>query len=136
MWQNKRHLFALLFQASADTLLEVAADPRHLGAQAGLLSILHRWGQPLQPHPHIHCVVPGGGLSPDHTRWISSPSNFFLPVKVLSRVFRGKFVAGLKSPFLSHPLLIYGGGVVVGLEDNITSVLRAAVCSVLIVAVV
>jgi hypothetical protein len=59
MWQNKRHLFALLFEASADTLLEVAADPRHLGAQAGLLSILHTWGQTLQPHPHIHCVVPG-----------------------------------------------------------------------------
>jgi predicted Zn-ribbon and HTH transcriptional regulator len=68
MWQNKRRLFALLFQASADTLLEVAADPRHLGAQAGLLSILHSWGQTLQPHPHIHCVVPGGGLSPEHTR--------------------------------------------------------------------
>ena len=95
MWQNKRQLFALLFQASADTLLEVAADPRHLGAQAGLLSILHTWGQTLQPHPHIHCVVPGGGLSPQHTRWISSPSNFFLPVKVLSRVFRGKFVEQL-----------------------------------------
>jgi hypothetical protein len=99
MWQNKRQLFALLFEASADTLLEVAADPRHLGAQAGLFSILHTWGQTLQPHPHIHCVVPGGGLSPDHTRWISSPSNFFVPVKVLSRVFRGKFVAGLRRAF-------------------------------------
>ena len=91
MWQNKRRLFALLFEASAATLLEVTADPRHLGARIGLLSILHTWGQTLQPHPHIHCVVPGGGLSPDHTHWISTPTSFFLPVKVLSRVFRGKF---------------------------------------------
>ena len=99
MWQNKRRLFALLFEASAAALLEVAADPRHLGAQTGFLSILHTWGQTLQPHPHIHCVVPGGGLSPDHTRWISSRSSFLLPVKVLSRVFRGKFVAGLRGAF-------------------------------------
>jgi hypothetical protein len=108
MWQNKRQLFALLFEASAATLLEVAADPKHLGARIGLLSILHTWGQTLQPHPHIHCVVPGGGLSPDHTRWISSPSNFFLPVKVLSRVFRGKFVAGLRCAFRNHQLAFYG----------------------------
>ncbi len=108
MWQNKRQLFALLFEASAAALLEVAADPRYLGAQAGLLSILHSWGQTLQPHPHIHCVVPGGGLSPDHTQWISSPSNFFLPVKVLSRVFRRKFVAGLRRAFRSHQLAFYG----------------------------
>src|SRR5229473_6253156 len=99
MWQNKRQLFSLLFEASAATLLEVAADPKHLGAQAGLLAVLHTWGQTLQPHPHIHCVVPGGGLSPEHTRWISSGANFFVPVKVLSRVFRGKFVAGLRRAF-------------------------------------
>jgi predicted Zn-ribbon and HTH transcriptional regulator len=127
MWQNKRHLFALLFQASADTLLEVAADPRHLGAQAGLLSILHSWGQTLQPHPHIHCVVPGGGLSPDHTRWISSPSNFFLPVKVLSRVFRGKFVAGLRRAFRSHQLRFYGEGVALAEEKNFTAFLGSLV---------
>jgi hypothetical protein len=108
MWQNKRRLFALLFEACAATLLEVAADPKHLGAQAGLLSILHTWGQTLIPHPHIHCVVPGGGLSPDHTRWISAPSNFFLPVKVLSRVFRGKFVAGLRRLFARHQLRFFG----------------------------
>ena len=104
MWQNKRQLFALLFQATADTLLEVAADPRHLGAQAGLLSILHTWGQTLQPHPHIHCVVPGGGLA----RWIASRSSFLLPVKVLSRVFRGKFVAGLRRLFARHQLRFFG----------------------------
>ena len=92
MWQNKRQLFSLLFEASAATLLEVSADPKHLGAQTGFLSILHTWGQTLTPHPHIHCVVPGGGLAPDHSRWVSPHYSFLLPVKVLSRVFRGKFV--------------------------------------------
>ena len=108
MWQNKRQLFSLLFEASAATLLDVAADPKHLGAQPGFLSILHTWGQTLTPHPHIHCVVPGGGLAPDHTCWISAPSNFLLPVKVLSRVFRGKFLAGLRRLFARHQLRFFG----------------------------
>jgi Putative transposase/Transposase zinc-binding domain len=108
MWQNKRVLFALLFEASATTLLEVAADPKHLGAGIGFLSILHTWGQTLQRHPHIHCVVPGGGLSSDRTRWISSRAHFFLPVRVLSRVFRGKFVAGLREAFQANKLVFYG----------------------------
>ena len=95
IWQNKKVLFTLLFEATAAALLEVAADPKHLGAQLGFLSILHTWGQTLQPHPHLHGVVPGGGLSPDYQRWIACRAHFFLPVKVLSRVFRGKFVAGL-----------------------------------------
>jgi len=94
MWQNQRRLFSLLFESSAATLLEVAADPKHLGVEIGFLAILHTWGQTLQSHPHIHCVVPGGGLSFDHRRWLSSRSSFFLPVTVLSRVFRGKFGAG------------------------------------------
>ncbi len=123
MWQNKRQLFALLFEASAAALLEVAADPRYLGAQAGLLSILHSWGQTLQPHPHIHCVVPGGGLSPDHTQWISSPSNFFLPVKVLSRVFRRKFVAGLRRAFRSHQLAFYGECMALANQSNFSAFL-------------
>ena len=123
MWQNKRQLFALLFEASAAALLEVAADPRYLGAQAGLLSILHSWGQTLQPHPHIHCVVPGGGLSPDHTQWISSPSNFFLPVKVLSRVFRRKFVAGLRRAFRSHQLAFYGECLALANQSNLSAFL-------------
>jgi hypothetical protein len=108
IWQNKRDLFRLLFEASAETLLEVAADPNHLGAEVGFLSILHTWGQTLQRHPHVHCVVPGGGLSPDGQRWIRSPPRFFLPVKVLSRVFRGKFVAGLKRAFRRKQLRFYG----------------------------
>ena len=108
MWQNKRQLFSLLFEASAAALLDVAADPKHLGAQLGFLSILHTWGQTLTPHPHIHCVVPGGGLAPDHSRWIASRSSFLLPVKVLSRVFRGKFVAGLRRLFARHQLRFFG----------------------------
>jgi hypothetical protein len=108
IWQNQRVLFALLFEASAAALLEVASDPKHLGAEIGFLSILHTWGQTLQRHPHIHCVVPGGGLSPDHTRWVSSRSHFFLPVKVLSRVFRGKFVAGLRRVFRQKKLSFHG----------------------------
>ena len=79
IWQNKKILFSLLFDATAATLLEVAADPKHLGAEIGFFGILHTWGQTLQAHPHIHCVVPGGGLSMDRRRWISSPPNFFLP---------------------------------------------------------
>jgi hypothetical protein len=108
IWQNKKILFSLLFEASAATLLEVAANPARLGAEIGFLSILHTWGQTLQRHPHIHCVVPGGGLSPDHARWISSPSHFFLPVRVLSRVFRGKFVAGLQRAFRRQELTFHG----------------------------
>jgi hypothetical protein len=108
MWQNKKLLFGLLFNASAATLLEVAADPARLGCELGFLSILHTWGQTLQRHPHIHCVVPGGGLSLDHSRWIRSPPHFFLPVRVLSRVFRGKFVAGLRQAFHGKQLAFHG----------------------------
>ena len=108
VWQNKKVLFTLLFEAAAATLLEVAADPKHLGAEIGFLSILHTWGQTLQPHPHLHCVVPGGGLSPDHQRWIASPAHFFLPVKVLSRVFRGKFVDGLRRAARAGRLTFHG----------------------------
>jgi hypothetical protein len=97
--QNKKVIYDLLFRASAETLLEVAADPKHLGAQIGFLSVLHTWGQNLLAHPHVHCLIPAGGLSPDHTRWIHPRYPFFLPVRVLSRVFRGKFVAGLKRRF-------------------------------------
>ena len=94
--ENPRWFYDLLFTASAQTLLEIAIDPKHLGAEIGLISILHTWGQNLLLHPHIHCAIPAGGLSPDHRRWIRPRYPFFLPVKVLSRVFRGKFLAGLK----------------------------------------
>src|SRR6516164_6195674 len=94
--QNKREIYDLLFRASAATLRAVARDPRHLGAEIGFFSILHTWNQQLLLHPHVHCVVPAGGLAPDHSRWVAAPDGFFLSVKVLSRVFRGKFVAGLR----------------------------------------
>lgn len=124
IWQNKRVLFTLLFEASAATLLEIAADPKHLGAQIGFLSILHTWGQTLQRHPHIHCVVPGGGLSPDGTRWISSRSHFFLPVRVLSRVFRGKFIAGLRRSFQRNKLVFHGDGLPLAQEKAFAAFLR------------
>jgi hypothetical protein len=89
-------------------LTEVAADPKHLGAQIGFLSVLHTWGQNLHAHPHVHCVIPAGGLSPDHSCWIHLKHDFFLPVKVLSRVFRGKFVAGLKRLFRRKKLSLHG----------------------------
>jgi len=117
-------LFTLLFDASAATLLEVAADPKHLGAKIGFLSILHTWGQTLQPHPHIHCVVPGGGLSPDHERWRSTPTHFFLPVRVLSRVFRGKFVAGLRRAFRANQLTFYGDCLSLANETQFAAFLR------------
>jgi hypothetical protein len=102
-------LYDLLFRAAAQTMIEVAADPQHLGAEIGFLAILHTWGQNLSLHPHIHCLVPAGGLSADHTQWIQPRYNFFLPVKVLSRVFRGKFVDGLRRAYRRHRLS-FGGG--------------------------
>jgi hypothetical protein len=106
--QNKSEIYSLLFRASAETLLTVARDPRHLGAEIGFFSVLHTWNQKLLHHPHVHCVVPAGGLSPDHTRWIAARTGFFLPVRVLSRVFRGKFVAGLRQLHAAGKLEFHG----------------------------
>ena len=116
--RNAARLYHLLFRASAATLLEVAADPRHLGADIGFLSILHTWGQTLIRHPHVHCVVPAGGFSPDRRRWIQPKyAGFFLPVKVLSRVFRGKFVEGLRRAYACGELDL--GGVTGPLRDPV-----------------
>jgi len=106
--QNKRVLYDLLFRTSAAALIEVARDPRHLGADIGLLSVLHTWGQNLQHHPHVHCIVPAGGLSLDGDRWVAASSRFLLPIRVLSRVFRGKFLAGLKQLQLQGKLQFHG----------------------------
>ena len=105
---NPRLIYGLLLQAASRTLLEVAADPRHLGAEIGFLAVLHTWGQNLLHHPHVHCVIPAGGIAPDGSRWISCQPDFFLPVRVLSRVFRGKFVAGLKRAFAREELAFHG----------------------------
>ena len=97
--QNKKVIYGLLLRASAETLLEVARDPRHLGAEIGFFSVLHTWSQKLTLHPHVHCVIPAGGFSLDRTHWVKSRSRFFLSLHVLRRVFRGKFVAGLRQAF-------------------------------------
>jgi len=107
-FQNKKVVYGLLLRASAETLLEVARNRAHLGADIGFFSVLHTWNQKLQLHPHVHCVLPAGGLSRDHTCWIRSHSRFFLPIAVLRRVFRGKFVAALKSAFERRQLHLAG----------------------------
>jgi Putative transposase/Transposase zinc-binding domain len=96
---NPREVYGLLMRAAAETLLEVAANPIHLGAEVGVLAVLHTWGQNLTLHPHVHCVVTGGGLAPDESRWIAGRDDYFLPVPILRRVFRGKFLAGLRAAF-------------------------------------
>src|SRR5262249_2485960 len=93
---NPRWFYDLLFDSASKTLQEIAADPKHLGARIGVLAVLHTWGQTLDLHPHLHCIVPGGGLSLDGQRWVSSRPDYFLPVQVLACLFRGKFLAGVK----------------------------------------
>jgi len=106
--QNPKVVYHLLLRATAETLLQIAADPRHLGAQLGFLTVLHTWGQNLHHHPHVHCVVPGGGPSSQGSRWISCRKNFFLPVRVLSRLFRGKFLALLQAAYRKGQLRLHG----------------------------
>ncbi len=105
---NPRVMYGLLMRAAAKTLLEVAANPKHLGAEIGALAVLHTWGQNLTLHPHVHCVVTGGGLAPDASRWVAGRDDFFLPVRVLSRVFRGKFLSGLRAAFRRGRLRFHG----------------------------
>ena len=106
--QNPRVVYGILFRAASQTLLEVAATPKHLGAKIGFLAVLHTWGQNLMHHPHLHLVVPAGGLSADASRWIPCRPGFFLPVRVLSRVFRGKFIALLRKAFETGQLAFHG----------------------------
>lgn len=98
-YQNKAMVYEILFHATAETLRTIAADPKHLGAEIGFIAILHTWGQNLLHHPHLHCVVPGGGLSADGDRWVACRPGFFLPVRVLSRLFRRLFLAKLQGAF-------------------------------------
>ena len=106
-FQNKKVVYTILFRAASETLRTMAADPKHLGAEIGFLAVLHTWNQTLLHHPHLHCVVPGGGLSPDHTQWKPCRSGFFLPVRVLSRLFRGKFVYYLLQAFQQGKLQFF-----------------------------
>ena len=105
---NKKAVYGLLFRASAETLTTIAADPRHLGARIGMTSVLHTWGSALTHHPHVHMIVPGGGLSPDGTRWISCRPGFFLSARVLSRLFRRLFLDGLMALHRSGDLAFFG----------------------------
>jgi hypothetical protein len=106
--QNQRLFYGLLFRAVSQTLLEIAADPRHLGAQIGFLAVLHTWSQNLLHHPHVHCVVPAGGIAPDGSKWIPCRQKFFLPVRVLSRLFRGKLLAFLREAYAKGKLQFSG----------------------------
>jgi hypothetical protein len=112
--QNKRAVYGILFRAAAETLQEVTANPKHLGAEIGFLAVLHTWGQNLMHHPHVHCVVSGGGLAPDRSRWVHCKRSrqrkklFFAPVEILSQVFRGKFIDFLKRAFRSGQLAFHG----------------------------
>jgi hypothetical protein len=107
-YQNKAVVYGLLFKAAADTLTSIAADPKRLGARIGLIGVLHTWGSALTHHPHIHCIVPGGGLSPDGQRWIACRPGFFLPVRVLSRRFRHLFLDRLLQLHASGKLKFFG----------------------------
>ena len=105
---NPSLVYGLLFQAASESLLELSADPAYLGAQIGFTALLHTWSQQLDYHPHLHCIVTGGGLSAEGRRWISSRRDFFLPVRVLSRLFRGKLLAKLKSAYEQGELSFSG----------------------------
>jgi hypothetical protein len=107
--RNQRIFYSMLFRAASESLLEIAADPRHLGARIGILAVLHTWSQNLQLHPHLHCLVPAGGLAFDHSRWIATKRHgFFLPVRVLSRMFRGKLLSSLKRSYRRGELCFVG----------------------------
>ena len=107
-YQNKAVIYDLLFKAAAETLITIAADPRHLGARVGLTAVLHTWGSALTHHPHVHMIVPGGGLSPDGERWVSCRPGFFLPVRVLSRLFRRLFLERLVAAHNAGRLHFFG----------------------------
>src|SRR6266704_2007365 len=106
-YQNKDLVYDILFRATAETLSTIAADPQHLGVEIGFFAVLHTWGQNLLFHPHLHCVVPGGGISPDGSRWIACRPGFFLPVRVLSRLFRRLFLQHLQAAFAQGKLQFF-----------------------------
>ena len=107
-YHNKAVIYGILFKAAAETLITIAADPKHLGARIGLTAVLHTWGSALTHHPHVHVIVPGGVLSPDGSRWIACKPGFFLPVRVLSRLFRWLFLEGLAALHAAGRLAFFG----------------------------
>ncbi|WP_300585323.1 IS91 family transposase [Marivita sp.] len=125
-FQNKKVVYTILFRAAAETLRIIAADPKHLGAGIGLIAVLHSWGQTLSYHPHLHCIVPGGGPSPDGTRWIACRPNFFLPVRVLSRLFRRLFLQSLRVAFDAGQLQFFADTAEVADPQAFTRLLMSA----------
>jgi len=115
-YQNKAAIYGILFKAAAETLITIAADPKHLGARIGLTAVLHTWGSALTHHPHVHCIVPGGGLSSAGGGWISCRPGFFLPVRVLSRLFRRLFLEKLAAAHEAGCLQFFGPHI--GLTDH------------------
>ena len=107
-YQNKAAIYDILFTASAETMIAIAADPKHLGARIAITAVLHTWGSAMTHHPHVHMIVPGGGISADGSRWVSCRSSFFLPVQVLSRLFRGLFLAKLRAAHRAGRLNFFG----------------------------
>jgi len=124
-FQNKAIVYAILFKAAAEAMSTLAANPRRLGAEIGVVAVLHTWGQALTHHPHVHCVVPGGGLSPDGTRWIASRPNFFLAVKPLSRLFRWLFLKHLTAAFNAGALRFFGDLASLARPDTFTGCIKA-----------
>jgi hypothetical protein len=110
--QNKAVIYDLLFKAAADTMLTIAADPKHLGARIGITAVLHTWGSAMTHHPHLHLIVPGGGLSPDGKKWMGCRPGFFLPVRVLSRLFRRLFLKMLTDAHAAGRLAFFGNNAV------------------------
>jgi hypothetical protein len=108
-YHNKAAIYDILFTAAAETMIAIAADPKHLGARIGITAVLHTWGSAMTHHPHVHMIVPGGGIAADGSRWVSCRPNFFLPVKVLSRLFRGLVLAKLRSAHQAGRLKFFGG---------------------------
>jgi len=123
-FHNKAVVYDILFKAASETLLTIAADPKHLGARIGLTAVLHTWGSALTHHPHVHCIVPGGGLSLDGQRWVSCRPRFFLPVRVLSRLFRRLFLDKLAAAHAERRLVFFGG--LTGLADRAAFVAHLA----------
>jgi len=123
--RNQRVGYGLMFRAMADTLRELTLDPKHLSAEVGVIALLHTWGQNLLDHPHLHCLVTGGGLTPDGKRWKSCRKKFFLPVKVVSRLFRGKFLALLRQAFARNDLKFPGQIARWGIPENFAGLIRS-----------
>ncbi|MEL1136581.1 IS91 family transposase [Desulfitobacterium sp. THU1] len=123
VFQNQKLLYSLLLKAASHTLVELAKDPKFLGATTGVTSVLHTWGQNLSFHPHVHCIVPGGGLSTDSLRFVRSRKKFFIPVKVVSRKFRGKFLYLLRQAYDNRELAFFNNATPLSIRDNFLTLL-------------